>query len=322
MGKLYAIGEALIDFIPNTTDSKLKDVETFSRQVGGAPCNVASTVQKLGGQSEMITQLGQDAFGDIIVETLEDIGVGTSFIKRTNEANTALAFVSLTKSGERDFSFYRKPSADMLYNRENIKELPITPNDILHFCSVDLVDSEMKEAHKAIIEKFKQQQGTICFDPNVRLPLWDSEEACKRAIREFIPHANIVKISDEELSFITDIKDDEQAINWLFQNNVEIVIYTKGAEGSELYFKDGTKIGHEGIKVKAIDTTGAGDAFIGAMLSKILNFETVNLTQELKQQGKDILAFSNLVAAKVTTNYGAIGSIPSLDEVDKSESLK
>lgn len=322
MGKLYAIGEALIDFIPNTTDSKLKDVETFSRQVGGAPCNVASTVQKLGGQSEMITQLGQDAFGDIIVETLEDIGVGTSFIKRTNEANTALAFVSLTKSGERDFSFYRKPSADMLYNSENINELPITPNDILHFCSVDLVESEMKEAHKAIIEKFKQQQGTICFDPNVRLPLWDSEEACKRAIREFIPHANIVKISDEELSFITDIKDDEQAINWLFQNNVEIVIYTKGAEGSELYFKDGTKIGHEGFKVKAIDTTGAGDAFIGAMLSKILNFETANLTQELKQQGKDILAFSNLVAAKVTTNYGAIESIPSLDEVDKRESLK
>ena len=322
MGKLYAIGEALIDFIPNTTDSKLKDVETFSRQVGGAPCNVASTVQKLGGQSEMITQLGQDAFGDIIVETLENIGVGTSFIKRTNEANTALAFVSLTKSGERDFSFYRKPSADMLYNRENINELPITPNDILHFCSVDLVESEMKEAHKAIIEKFKQQQGTICFDPNVRLPLWDSEEACKRAIREFIPHANIVKISDEELSFITDIKDDEQAINWLLQHNVEIVLYTKAAEGSESYFKDGTKIGHEGFKVKAIDTTGAGDAFIGAMLSKILNFETANLTQELKQQGKDILAFSNLVAAKVTTNYGAIESIPSLDEVDKRESLK
>lgn len=321
MGKLYAIGEALIDFIPNTTDSKLKDVETFSRQVGGAPCNVASTAQKLGGQSEMITQLGQDAFGDIIVETLENIGVGTSFIKRTNEANTALAFVSLTKSGERDFSFYRKPSADMLYSRDNINDIPVTQADILHFCSVDLVDSEMKEAHKTIIEKFNQQQGTICFDPNVRLPLWDSEEACKQAIREFIPHAKIVKISDEELSFITDIADDEEAIQWLFQNNVEIVIFTKGAAGSELHFKDGTKISHEGFKVKAVDTTGAGDAFIGAMLSKILNFETTNLTQELKQQGKDILGFSNFVAAKVTTNYGAIGSIPTLEEINNSEAL-
>lgn len=321
MRKLYAIGEALIDFIPNTTDSKLKDVETFSRQVGGAPCNVASTVQKLGGQAEMITQLGEDAFGDIIVETLDNLGVGTSYIKRTNVANTALAFVSLTKSGERDFSFYRKPSADMLYDRDNIKDLPINENEILHFCSVDLVDSEMKEAHKAIIDKFKQQKGIICFDPNVRLPLWESEEACKAAIREFIPHANIIKISDEELSFITDINNDEEAIAWLFQNDVEVVIYTKGSAGSEIYFKDGTKISHEGFKVQAVDTTGAGDAFIGAMLSKILNFETLNLTQELKHQGEDILAFSNFVAAKVTTNYGAIGSIPTLAEINNSEAL-
>ena len=102
---------------------------------------------------------------------------------------------------------------------------------------------------------------------------------------------------------------------------MEIVIFTKGAAGSELHFKDGTKISHEGFKVKAVDTTGAGDAFIGAMLSKILNFETTNLTQELKQQGKDILGFSNFVAAKVTTNYGAIGSIPTLEEINNSEAL-
>lgn len=321
MRKLYAIGEALIDFIPNTTDSKLKDVETFSRQVGGAPCNVASAVQKLGGQAEMITQLGQDAFGDIIVETLDNLGVGTSYIKRTNEANTALAFVSLTKSGERDFSFYRKPSADMLYNQENIKDLPIEQTDILHFCSVDLVESEMKEAHKAIINRFKQQQGIICFDPNVRLPLWDSEEACKKAIREFVPHANIIKISDEELPFISGINDDDRAIQWLFQDAVEVVIYTKGSAGSELHFKDGTKISHEGYKAQAVDTTGAGDAFIGAVLSKILTFDTFDLTKDLKQHGEDILAFSNFVAAKVTTNYGAIGSIPTLDEINNSATL-
>ena len=109
MRRLLAIGEALIDFIPNTTDSKLKDVEGFSRQVGGAPCNVACTTTKLGGQAEMITQLGEDAFGDLIVETLEDFGVGTQYLKRSSEANTALAFVSLTKEVERDFSFYRKP---------------------------------------------------------------------------------------------------------------------------------------------------------------------------------------------------------------------
>ena len=115
MRRLFAIGEALIDFIPHVTNSELKDVEQFSRQVGGAPCNVAATVSKLGGQSEMVTQLGQDAFGDIIVETIERIGVGVDYIQRTNKANTALAFVSLKEDGQRDFSFYRKSSADMLY---------------------------------------------------------------------------------------------------------------------------------------------------------------------------------------------------------------
>lgn len=161
MRRLFAIGEALIDFMPTVTDTALKDVEQFSRQVGGAPCNVACTVQKLGAQAEMITQLGNDAFGDIIVETLNQIGVGTDYIKRTDEANTALAFVSLKADGQRDFSFYRKPSADMLYEAQNIEDLDVGKGDVLHFCSVDLVDSPMKQAHLAMVEKFNQHQGTI-----------------------------------------------------------------------------------------------------------------------------------------------------------------
>ena len=199
MRKLYGIGEALIDFIPNVKNSELKDVEQFSRQVGGAPANVVSVARKMGASTEMVTQLGNDAFGDIIVETLKNIGVGTQFIKRTDEANTALAFVSLKEDGQRDFSFYRKPSADMLYKAEYLNEITINPNDVLHFCSVDLVESNMKEAHKAMVNKFKSANATIVFDPNVRLPLWQNAEACKEAIHEFLPKANVIKISDEEL---------------------------------------------------------------------------------------------------------------------------
>lgn len=117
MRRLFSIGEALIDFIPNVTNANLKDVQTFTKQIGGAPCNVACTVQKLGQQAYMITQLGNDAFGDSIIETISSIGVDVSKVYRTNEANTALAFVSLTEAGERDFSFYRKPSADMLFEQ-------------------------------------------------------------------------------------------------------------------------------------------------------------------------------------------------------------
>lgn len=317
MRKLYAIGEALIDFIPGTTDTKLKDVETFSRQVGGAPCNVASTVQKLGGHAEMVTQLGNDAFGDIIVETLDDIGVGTSFIRRTDEANTALAFVSLTQDGEREFSFYRKPSADMLYKSEYLTDLTVTEEDILHFCSVDLVQSDMKIAHETLINQFHQAGGTIVFDPNVRLPLWDSAEECQQAIRQFIPRAHIVKISDEELTFITGYTDEQAALKWLFQGNVEVVIYTKGAAGSEIHLKDGSVQSHEGFEVTPIDTTGAGDAFIGAAISKLLTYDAKNLADTLQQHGASILKFSNFVAAQVTTKYGAIESIPTLTEVEK-----
>src|SRR5699024_6155550 len=193
MKRLLAIGEALIDFIPDTTDSELKDVKGFSRQVGGAPCNVAVAASKLGGRSEMITQLGEDAFGDLIIETLENLSVGTQYIKRTNEANTALAFVSLTKTGERDFSFYRKPSADMLFQPEAVQSIEVTKDDILHFCSVDLVESPMKQAHQALIDKVKVVGGTVVFDPNVRLPLWDSVVACLTAIRDFFSLVNIIK---------------------------------------------------------------------------------------------------------------------------------
>ncbi|MDW8565452.1 carbohydrate kinase family protein [Staphylococcus shinii] len=318
MKRLLAIGEALIDFIPSTTDSKLKDVEMFSRQVGGAPCNVACTATKLGGNAEMITQLGQDAFGDLIVETLDNLGVGTQYLKRTNEANTALAFVSLTKEGERDFSFYRKPSADMLYSIDAVSAIDVNENDVLHFCSVDLVESPMKYAHKKLIEKVTHVGGTIVFDPNVRLPLWKNEADCKSAIHEFIPLAHIVKISDEELEFVTGITDENQAIQWLFQGNVDAVIYTKGADGATVYFKDGNEISQQGFKVKAIDTTGAGDAFIGALISKLLISDSTDLITVLKNEGKAILEFSNYVAATVTTKYGAISSIPTLEEVNKA----
>ncbi|EHJ07213.1 carbohydrate kinase family protein [Staphylococcus simiae] len=315
MRRLYAIGEALIDFIPNTTNVKLKDVATFSRQVGGAPCNVACAVQKLGQQAHMITQLGNDAFGDRIIETIADIGVDVSYIKRTDEANTALAFVSLAEDGQRDFSFYRKPSADMLYHEDNIAELQLTSQDIMHFCSVDLVESPMKQAHHAMIDNMLAAKGTVVFDPNVRLPLWDDPEDCRRAILEFIPYAHIVKVSDEELAFITGIKDEDEAIQSLFKGNVEVVIYTKGKDGAVAYLKNGQTISHEGFKVTAVDTTGAGDAFIGAVISKLLASNTKDLTTLFENEGQEILAFSNKVAAKVTTEYGAIESLPTLAEV-------
>ncbi|MGY3714732.1 carbohydrate kinase family protein [Sutcliffiella cohnii] len=316
MTKLYAIGEVLIDFIPQQKGVSLKDVVSFERAPGGAPANVAAAVAKYGHNASIITKLGQDSFGDFLLEVLNDVGVETDKVLRTAEANTALAFVSLTEDGEREFSFYRKPSADLLFQEDELEADWFHKGDILHFCSVDLVESPMKYAHKKAISLMKNSGGLISFDPNVRLPLWDNPSDCREAILEFIPHAHVVKISDEELEFITGLTDTEQAIHSLFTGDVQAVIFTKGAKGADLYVK-GQKWESKGYKVEVQDTTGAGDAFIGGFLYQLLVFGTTseNLTNVLAENYEQFLQFANASGALTTTAKGAISALPTKEQV-------
>lgn len=318
MKSLYAIGEVLIDFIPLQKGKMLKEVVEFERAPGGAPANVAATVAILGGKSSMISKLGNDAFGDFLIETLQQAGVKTDKILKTNEAKTALVFVSLREDGERDFSFYRSPSADLLMKEEEINGDWFMSGDILHFCSVDLVESPMKYAHLKAIKEAKQKGALISFDPNVRLQLWEKPEDCRETILSFIPKAHLIKISDEELSFITNIENKKEAIRSLFIGDVTAVIYTKGAKGAELYLKN-DQFTSTGYKVAVQDTTGAGDAFIGGFLYQLLLNEgtPVNLEDICKLKHQELLQFANAVGALTTTGKGAISSIPDQDRVVK-----
>ena len=316
MKKVIAIGEALIDFIPHEKGRALNDVENFLRVPGGAPLNVAAAVAKLGGKSQMLTKLGQDGFGDAILNEVKPLGVDVSRISRTNEANTALAFVSLREDGERDFSFYRNPSADMLLSAEEICVEDFNEKDILHFCSVSLIDAPIKEAHRRAIEIAKEKGCLISFDPNVRLPLWKNPEDCRKAILEFLPLSNIVKISDEELEFITGIKDEKEALDFLLTGDVKVIIYTKGTNGAEFITKERV-IFSPSFKVSAQDTTGAGDSFIGSLLYQVAEGEysleqLVDLSEEKVQE---ILTFSNATAALTLCKKGAIGALPLKEEV-------
>ena len=316
MKKVIAIGEALIDFIPHEKGRALNDVENFLRVPGGAPLNVAAAVAKLGGKSQMLTKLGQDGFGDAILNEVKPLGVDVSRISRTNEANTALAFVSLREDGERDFSFYRNPSADMLLSAEEICVEDFNEKDILHFCSVSLIDAPIKEAHRRAIEIAKEKGCLISFDPNVRLPLWKNPENCRKAILEFLPLSNIVKISDEELEFITGIKDEKEALDFLLTGDVKVIIYTKGTNGAEFITKERV-IFSPSFKVSAQDTTGAGDSFIGSLLYQVAEGEysleqLVDLSEEKVQE---ILTFSNATAALTVCKKGAIGALPLKEEV-------
>ncbi|MGM0875984.1 MAG: carbohydrate kinase family protein [Bacillota bacterium] len=316
MAGLFSIGEVLIDFIPAQKGKALKDVISFERAPGGAPANVAAAVSKFGGNASMITKLGVDAFGDFLVETLNEVGVNTDHVFRTNEANTALAFVSLKEDGERDFSFYRNPSADLLLTEEEIDKNWFSEGDILHFCSVDLVESPMKQAHSKAIRLAKEKGAIISFDPNVRLPLWEDPEDCRNTILQFIPEAHIVKISDEELAFITGLTNEEEAINSLFVGDVKAVIFTRGSQGADLYV-NGECYRSSGYRVSVQDTTGAGDAFIGGFLYKLLEKKAsvTQLITILQEENQDILSYANASGALTTTGKGAISSLPIKEDI-------
>lgn len=318
MKKVISIGEALIDFIPNQKGCELKNVLGFERVAGGAPANVSAVVAKLGGKSNFISKLGKDAFGNHIIEVLKEANVNVDYVLRSDKANTGLAFVSLKEDGNRDFSFYRNPSADMLLEESEVKKEWFEDCHSMHFCSVDLIECPMKYAHKKAIEFALENKSIISFDPNVRLPLWDSEDACRDAIMEFLPLAHVVKISDEELEFVTGYDNMDEAKEVLFKGNVNMVLFTKGKDGAEAYTKDRV-VKIPGNIVDVVDTTGAGDSFIGSFLFKLLeddvNMEQLNSISDEKL--REYLTFANAYAAYSTTKKGAIGSYATLDEIIK-----
>ena len=314
--RLCGIGEALIDFIPDVKGQRLKDVPSFTRVAGGAPANVIGAVTKLGIPSKMLTKLGDDPFGDYIIDVLNDAGIDTSNIERDQEGETALAFVSLAADGNRDFKFYRKNSADLRYSVEDIPEDILDDCGMIHFCSVDLVESPMKEAHKKLIDMAIEKRVKVSFDPNLRFSLWDDLDALKKTVNDFIPYADIVKISDEELEFITGKTDIKDAVPEILGGRTKYVIYTKGADGAEIYTKDGMAEA-PGYSIEVRDTTGAGDSFIGAFLFCILRDEVEDLDSVSKDKLHEYLDFSNAYAANTSTKEGALAAMATMDEIEK-----
>lgn len=316
MNKLLSIGEALIDMIPEQVNKGIAEVEKFQPIVGGAPANVCGAFVKLGGEAEMITQLGDDPFGDKIVSEFEAFGIGKEYVKRTDKANTALAFVALRDDGNREFSFYRRPSADMLMGAEDVKEEWFQGEYALHFCSVSLGDFPMKEAHRQAVSYAEKHGMLISFDPNLRKPLWSSEKALYDTVHEFIPYAHVLKISDEELEFLTGKTEIRDALEQLFVGNVKMVIYTKGSDGAECYTKKASAFA-PCEKVKAVDTTGAGDGFIGSFLYQLFKngVNARNIEDVSSEQMESFLKFSNRFCGYSVQRSGAIASYPTTDEI-------
>lgn len=307
MKHVAAIGELLIDFVPQQKGCALREVTHFERVAGGAPANVVTAVSRLGGSGVMISQVGEDAFGEHIIDVLQRSGVDTHFVFKTKRANTGLAFVSLDETGNREFSFFRNPSADLFLSPEQITPEMMADCAILHYCSVDLVDWPVKQAHRKAIELAQQSGMLISFDPNVRLPLWESPAACRAAIQEFLPYANIVKLSDDELEFVTGCGDEHEAAEKLFAGNCRLMLITKGGDGSSVYTP--TAEAHcPAVKASVVDTTGAGDSFAGSFLFQLVR-DKVGL-DDLAALSADTLRqyldFSAQYAALTVAHKGAV----------------
>lgn len=318
MSRVLCLGEMLIDFVPTENGLKLEDVPQFKKEAGGAPANVAACISNLGGEAKMISKVGADAFGTFLKKILEANQVGIEYVFQTTEAKTALAFVSLREDGERDFMFYREPSADMLLDVSDVQSISFEKGDIYHIGSISLIDEPVHTATVEGIKEAKANGGIVSFDPNIRLPLWPNEEHARLQINRYFPEAHIVKISEEELLFLTGIEDEKQAIDSLFQGDVQLILLTKGEKGCTYYTRKKSAT-VEGYSVVVQDTTGAGDAFYGAFLYKVSQAveDESSLDRFIHDElnMKQVLMFANAAGALTTTKRGAISALPNQEVI-------
>lgn len=307
---VVSFGELLIDFVALESGVSVGDASGFKKAPGGAPANVAVAVARLGHDCAFLTQVGDDPFGHHLVEVLHAEGVDVSGVRFSTGARTMLAFVSLGPDGERSFSFYRNPSADMLMRPEDVAYDVIDSKQIFHFGSITLIDEPAKSATLAAVQHAREKDLFISYDPNLRLNLWPDAESAREGMLQGLNYANLLKVSAEEVEFLTGGTDPTP----LWRDELKLIVVTHGPEGSAAYNRAG-KLHVMGQGVKAVDTTGAGDAFVAGVLHGLLQHwsEREALFADVSQLG-DILHFANSVGALATVEKGAISSLPSLDQ--------
>jgi len=308
-----AIGEVLIDFTPSgSPDSTLPE---FTGNPGGAPANAAAALARLGHKSALIACVGDDAFGSMLRDTLRECDIDVSGVSVTEEANTTLAFVHLDKDGDRSFSFYRKPGADMMLNQANLPTDLIESSRVLHFGSVTLTHEPARSATKSAVQRGKAAGAVITFDPNVRLDLWADEEEARAQIRWGLEQADILKVSEEEVLFLTGIAGVERGASKLREIFAgRLLIVTLAERGC--FYDTGRASGYvRGYEVETVNTTGAGDAFFGCLLHGLLNAGLDLLPEDRKL--RELLSFANAGGALVTTRSGALRAMPAAQEVTK-----
>lgn len=314
---VICLGEALIDFVALQSGVSLVEAHDFHKAAGGAPANVAVGLARLGARAAFMGKVGDEPFGRFLQKTLADNGVDTSGMVLAPGARTGLAFVSLTAGGERDFVFFRNPSADMTYHPDELAEGIFPRARIFHYGSITLIDEPAATTTRRAVELAQAAGLLISYDPNLRLNLWPSAEVARQGMLAGLAGAQVVKVCAEELEFMTGIADLGMAARKLLAGGVELVAVTLGERGCR-YFTASVEGESPGFGVHTVDTTGAGDGFVAGMLTCLLPaWRRGRRPRALSQSELDeVFRFANAVGALATTVRGAIPALPLGSRVD------
>lgn len=308
---VVALGELLIDLTQNGISQQGNPI--LEANPGGAPCNVLAQLSKLGHPTAFIGKVGADGFGNQLEEALKETGISTDGLLRDETVHTTLAVVHTLADGDRDFSFYRNPGADMQLRTEEINWELIQETKIFHFGTLSMTDEPVRSATYAAIAEAERLGILRSFDPNLRPPLWRSLEEAKEQVLYGLAHCDILKISDNEIQWLTGVEDFDQGVSWIQERfpAIRLILLSLGKDGSRAY-AGGIRAEVNGFCVDTIETTGAGDTFFGGVLHHVLMWGLGSYT---KEQLTQMLTFANAAAAIVTTRKGALRVMPGKEEI-------
>ncbi|MDR0324124.1 MAG: carbohydrate kinase [Treponema sp.] len=314
MYDVCALGELLIDFTPSGVNEQ--GINLFGQNPGGSAANMLAMITKLGGRTAFIGKVGDDEFGRFLEKVLKDAGVDSFGLVKDCDCLTTLAIVHLNESGERSFSFYRREGADLMLIWKEVKKEIIDTSRVFHFSSVGLSGQPCRDTIREAVRYAKLKEKIISYDPNYRSFLWPDEAEAKTEIRKFLGSADILKVSEEEMIFLTGETDLEKGAYLLAEKGPAIVFVSLGHKGAYFRCADGT--GYiPAFNVNTIDTTGAGDAFLGSIHYRLRNKNLQEIRRISRHELADIVEFANAAGSLTTTEKGAIPALPALDKIEK-----
>lgn len=306
-----ALGELLIDFTENGESSQGNPL--FEANPGGAPCNVLAMLSKLGHKTAFIGKVGNDFFGEQLKRAITEVGIDSGYLLKDDEVHTTLALVHTYPDGDRDFSFYRDPGADMMLTENEISEVVIKDSRIFHFGTLSMTHEGVRAATKKAVRFAREAGALISFDPNLRPPLWKSINEAREQILYGLEQCHILKISDNEIQWLTGKTDYTEGVEWINERyRIPLILVSMGKQGSRAYYNGRMVEAAPFLQENTIETTGAGDTFCGCVLHYICENGLEDLSDEdLKQ----MLTFANAAASLVTTRKGALRVMPEEEEI-------